>query len=50
MEAQRDGVAIGAREAVKRREEGGGGDDLEGRGRWLKGVEAGLRGMLEVEG
>lgn len=50
VEAQRDGVAIGAREAVKRRKEGGGGDDLEGRGRWLKGVEAGLRGMLEVDG
>lgn len=49
VEAQRDGVAMGAKEAVSRREEGGGGDDLEGRGRWLKGVEAGLKGMLEVE-
>lgn len=49
VEAQRDGVAMGAKEAVRRREEGGGGDDLEGRGRWLKGVEAGLKGMLEVE-
>lgn len=50
VEAQRDGVTIGAREAIRRREDGGGGDDLERRGRWLKGVEAGLRGMLEVEG
>lgn len=39
-----------ASEAVRRREEGGGGDELERRGRWLKGVEKGLRGMLEVEG
>lgn len=49
-EAQRDGVAMGAREAVKRRREDSRGDELDGRGRWLKGVEAGLRGMLEVEG
>lgn len=50
VEAQREGVAMGATEAVRIREEGGGGDELEGRGRWLKGVEAGLRGMLEVKG
>lgn len=50
VEAQRDGVAMGVREAMRRREDGRGGEELEGRGRWLKGVEAGLRGMLEVEG
>ena len=50
VEAQRDGATMGARDAVRRRKEGGGGDELEGRGRWLKGVEAALRGMLEVEG
>lgn len=49
-EARREAVAVGAREAISRKEEGGGVDELEGRGRWLKGVEAGLRGMLEVEG
>lgn len=37
-----------AREARRRRDEGGDGDELEERGRWLRGVEAGLRGMLEV--
>ncbi|KAK3711845.1 hypothetical protein LTR37_009363 [Vermiconidia calcicola] len=38
-----------AREARRRRAKGGGvGDELEERGRWLRGVEAGLRGMLEV--
>ncbi len=40
---------MAAREAVKRKEDGGWGDELEGRGRWLRGVEAGLRGILEVE-
>lgn len=38
-----------AQEARRRRQDGSGvGDDLEERGRWLRGVEAGLRGMLEV--
>ncbi|KAK3697365.1 hypothetical protein LTR37_017510 [Vermiconidia calcicola] len=38
-----------AKEARRRREKGGGvGDELDERGRWLRGVEAGLRGMLEV--
>lgn len=37
-----------AKEARKRRENGGMGDELEQRGRWLRGVETGLRGMLEV--
>ena len=30
--------------------EGGGADELEMKGRWLRSVEAGLRQMLEVEG
>lgn len=38
-----------AQEARRRRADGGGlGDELEEKGRWLRGVEAGLRGMLEV--
>lgn len=49
VEAQRDKVATEALEATKRREEGGGGNELERTGRWLKGIEAGLRGMLEVK-
>ena len=37
-----------AKEARRRREHGGMGDELEERGRWLKSVETGLRTMLEV--
>ncbi|KAK3644951.1 hypothetical protein LTR56_009338 [Elasticomyces elasticus] len=38
-----------AQDARRRRQDGNGiGDELEERGRWLRGVEAGLRGMLEV--
>ncbi|KAK5164365.1 uncharacterized protein LTR77_010061 [Saxophila tyrrhenica] len=37
-----------AQEARRRREGGVGGDEMEERGRWLRGVEGGLRGMLEV--
>lgn len=48
LEMQRDGVVMAAREAVKRNEEGGWGDGLEGRRRWLKGAEAGLKEMLEI--
>lgn len=47
-EMQRDGVVMAAREAVRRKEEGGWGDGLEGRRRWLKGAEAGLKEMLEI--
>ena len=50
VEAQKERMAMGANEAIKRREGGSGHDQLEGRGRWLKGVEGGLRGMLRVEG
>lgn len=48
IEMQRDGVVMAAREAVRRKEEGGWGDGLEGRRRWLKGAEAGLKEMLEI--
>lgn len=37
-----------AKEARRRRENGGMGDELDERGRWLRGVESGLRTMLEV--
>jgi len=38
-----------AQEARRRRQDGAGiGDELEERGRWLRGVETGLRKMLEV--
>ena len=37
-----------AKEARIRRENGGMGDELDERGRWLRGVEASLRTMLEV--
>lgn len=37
-----------AKEARRRREHGGMGDELEERGRWLRGVETGLKTMLEA--
>lgn len=37
-----------AKEARRRRENGGMGDELEERGRWLRGVVSSLRSMLEV--
>ena len=37
-----------AKEARRRRENGGIGDELDERGRWLRGVDSGLRTMLEV--
>ena len=49
LETKRGQVVASAKEAKRRREEGGGADELEERGRWYRGVEAGLRGMLEVE-
>lgn len=49
LEAKREKVVASAKEAKRRREEGGGADELEERGRWYRGVEAGLRGMLDVE-
>lgn len=51
LEVKRLGSAASAREAKRRKEEalGGVGDDLEERGRWWRGVETGLKGMLGVE-
>ncbi len=51
LELQKQGSTAAAKEARRRKEEGlkGQGDDLEQRGRWWRGVEAGLKGMLEIE-
>lgn len=51
LEVKRLGATASAREAKRRKEEalGGIGDDLEERGRWWRGVEGGLKGMLGVE-
>lgn len=51
LEVKRLGSAASAREAKRRKEEalGGIGDDLEERGRWWRGVESGLKVMLDVE-
>jgi chromosome segregation ATPase len=51
LEVRRLGIMASAREAQRRREEalGGVGDDLEERARWWRGVESGLRGMLDIE-
>ena len=51
LEVRRAGMVAAAGESRRRKEEGerGGGDDLEVRGRWYRGVETGLRGMLGVE-
>lgn len=51
VEAQKEIALQGAREAMGRRGDGPGGegvDELELRGRWLRGVEISLRAMLEV--
>ncbi|KAK5112435.1 hypothetical protein LTR85_011544 [Meristemomyces frigidus] len=37
-----------AKQARRRREDGGLGDELEEKGRWLRSVDSGLRAMLEV--
>ncbi|RAL60257.1 hypothetical protein DID88_000037 [Monilinia fructigena] len=52
LEAKRTTSVAAAREAKRRKEEvaGGVGDDLEERGRWWRGVEGGLRGMLGGSG
>lgn len=51
LEVKRLGSTASAREAKRRREEalGGFGNDLEERGRWWRGVESGLKGMLSIE-
>lgn len=51
LEVKRLGSTASANEAKRRKEEalGGVGDDLEERGRWWRGVESGLKGMLGVK-
>jgi len=50
LESQKATAVQGAREAMSRRHGGAdGGDELEMRGRWLKGVDTSLRAMLGVE-
>lgn len=48
LEARKNGAVQSAKEAKRGRENGGLGDELEERGRWLKAVDGGLRFMLEV--
>lgn len=49
LEREKQKAVEGAREAVKSRKSGGAvGDGLEMRGRWLKGCDEGLRGLLDV--
>lgn len=51
LETQKQGTVAAAKDARRRKEEGGGiGDELEEKGRWLTASEKGLREMLEVEG
>lgn len=51
LETQKQGTVAAAKEARRRKEEGGGiGDELEERGRWLRASEKALREMLEVKG
>lgn len=50
LEGERGRAMQAAREAVERKREGGGADELEMRGRWLRGVEGAIRGISEVEG
>ncbi|KAF2176196.1 hypothetical protein K469DRAFT_646119 [Zopfia rhizophila CBS 207.26] len=51
LETQKQGTVAAAKEARRRKEEGGGiGDELEEKGRWLRASEKALREMLEVEG
>jgi predicted RNase H-like nuclease (RuvC/YqgF family) len=49
LETQKNGTVAAAKEARRRKEEGGGiGDELEERGRWLRASETALKEMLEV--
>lgn len=50
LEADRERAVSTAKEAMDRKRECGGADEMEMRGRWLRGVESGLKSMLEVEG
>lgn len=50
LDTQKQGTVAAAKEARRRKEEGGGiGDELEEKGRWLTATEKALRDMLEVE-
>lgn len=50
LETQKQATVAAAKEAQRRREEGGGiGDKLEERGRWLRASEQALKDMLEVK-
>ena len=50
LKKERDEAVGAAREAMRRREDGGDvGDEFELRGRWLRGCGDGLRGLLGVE-
>ena len=49
LEAERNRAVSVAREAIERKQEGGGADDIEMKGRWLSSVESGLKKMLEVD-
>ncbi|MDI1486872.1 MAG: hypothetical protein OHK93_006134 [Ramalina farinacea] len=49
LEQEREKAVAIAREAVERKREGGGADELDLRGRWLRSVEGGLRGLLGVQ-
>ncbi|KAJ4336147.1 hypothetical protein N0V87_005583 [Didymella glomerata] len=50
LETQKQGTVAAAKDARRRKVEGGGiGDELEEKGRWLTASEKGLRGMLEAE-
>lgn len=51
LEIKRLASTAAAKEAKCRKDEalGGVGDDLEGRGRWWRGVETGIKVMLDVE-
>ena len=49
LQGERERAVREAREAVERKRAGGGADEMEMRGRWLRGVEGGLKGMLGVE-
>jgi chromosome segregation ATPase len=51
LETQKQGTVAAAKEARRRKAEGGGiGNELEEKGRWLTASEKALRDMLEVEG
>ncbi|KAG8534115.1 uncharacterized protein KY384_000959 [Bacidia gigantensis] len=49
LEQEREIAVRIAREAVERKKRGGGADELELRGRWLKGVDTGLRQLLDIQ-